>query len=101
MITNVEPGVDVVLAKSPPVRQERSVQPVQAPSADHTQAPAPKIDLPTYGVTLRVDDHTHEVIAVIVDRETQQVIREIPSEEMRVASNVIRNLVRSRVDTVA
>ncbi|TAJ30689.1 MAG: hypothetical protein EPO64_03000 [Nitrospirae bacterium] len=99
MITNMDPGVDVVLAKSSPVRQERSVQPVQTTGAEPT--PAPKIDLPTYGITLRVDDGTHEVIAVIVDRDTQRVIREIPSEEMRIAAKVIRNLISRHVDTLA
>ncbi|TKB72169.1 MAG: flagellar protein FlaG [Nitrospira sp.] len=62
---------------------------------------APAADVPDYGLGLRVDEDTHEVIAVIVDRNTGKVIREIPSEDMRTASKVIRNLIGPLVDKVA
>jgi uncharacterized FlaG/YvyC family protein len=62
---------------------------------------APAADAPSYGFGLRVDEGTHEVIAVIVDRDTGKVVREIPSEDMRTASKVIRNLIGPLVDKVA
>jgi uncharacterized FlaG/YvyC family protein len=45
-----------------------------------------------------VNDQTKEVVAVITDPVTNAVIREIPAEEMRTASNVIRNLIGPLVD---
>lgn len=53
------------------------------------------------GFRLQVDDRTKEVIAVITDPVTKAVIREIPAEEMRTASNVIRNLIGSLVNRKA
>ena len=58
-------------------------------------------DVPNYGFGLRVDEATREVIAVVVDRETGKVIREIPSEDMRTASKVIRNLIGPLIDRIA
>ena len=72
-----------------------------APAESGPKPAAPAADAPDYGLGLRVDEHTHEVIAVVVDRSTGKVIREIPSEEMRTASKVIRNLIGPLVDKVA
>jgi len=89
----------------PSVSDHREPAPKPAAPAEsepaHPQASAPKTELPTYGVAFRVDDRTHEVIAVVVDRDTQRVVREIPSEEMRVAGDVIRNLLQVHIDTRA
>lgn len=74
-------------------------KPAEKPSAQKSAVPPP--DVPNYGFGLRVDEGTHEVIAVIVDRETGKVIREIPSEDMRTASKVIRNLIGPLVDRIA
>ncbi len=63
------------------------------------RAPAPEIQ--RNGFRLRVDQETHRVTALILDPETQDVIREVPPEEMRAASNVIRNLLDSVVDIFA
>jgi hypothetical protein len=72
-----------------------------APAESGGKSSAPAADLPNYGFGLRVDEGTHEVIAIIVDRDTGKVIREIPSEEMRTASKVIRNLIGPLVDKIA
>lgn len=54
-----------------------------------------------YAVRLRVDEQTGQVIAVVTDRNTGAVIHEIPPEEMRVAAQVIRNLLGPLVDRLA
>jgi hypothetical protein len=55
---------------------------------------------PAYGFRLRVDQETKEVTVVIVDPTTKAVIREIPSEEMHIASDVIRNLLGPLIDKI-
>lgn len=72
-----------------------------APAESALNSAAPAAEAPSYGFGLRVDEGTREVIAVIVDRETGKVVREIPSEDMRTASKVIRNLIGPLVDKVA
>jgi hypothetical protein len=67
------------------------------PAGGSSSAPAVT---PARGFALRVDEQTHEVIAVEVDPQTRAVIREIPPEEMRVASDVIRNLIGRLVDRI-
>lgn len=69
------------------------------PGAPERRAAAP--DVPTYGFALRIDEQTREVIAVITDPKTRAVIREIPPEEMRTASNVIRRLIGRLADHLA
>jgi len=67
-------------------------------ATQETIKPAEGESKPAYGFRLRVDDETHEVVAVIVDPETEAVVREIPPEEMRKAAEVIRALIGQLVD---
>jgi len=55
---------------------------------------------PTYDFQFRVNTETQEITAFVVDPETRAVIREIPAKEMHAASDVIRSLIGSRMDTV-
>ncbi|MDH4187951.1 MAG: flagellar protein FlaG [Nitrospira sp.] len=57
--------------------------------------------MPEYDFQFRVDEETQKITALIVDPETRTVIREIPSEEMRAASDVIRRLIGPLVDKTA
>jgi FlaG protein len=84
-----------------------SIGPTPEKSAERPAKPAtpepakPAVDVePTYGFRLRVDEQTKEVVAVIVDPVTQAPIREIPAKEMRVAADIIRNLLGPLVDKV-
>ena len=95
MITNV--NGDRGIAFPPPVPEK-----VRSSGADNSTAPpAPRVETQGPSITLRVDDQTREVIAVIRDRETDKVIGEIPPEEMRTASKVIRALLGQLVDKLA
>ncbi len=90
------------------IQQIQAAQPKQdsgpsrkaAPAESGANPPTPAGDLPNYGFGLRVEEGTHEVIAVIVDRDTGKVVKEIPSEDMRTASKVIRNLIGPLVDKI-
>lgn len=91
------------------VQQIQAAQPKSDSGAARKSAPAesgpkpaaPAADVPSYGFGLRVDEGTREVIAVVVDRDTGKVVREIPSEDMRTASKVIRNLIGPLLDKIA
>jgi hypothetical protein len=56
--------------------------------------------MPMYDFQFRVNTETQEITAFIVDPVTRAVIREIPAKEMHAASDVIRNLIGPRIDTV-
>lgn len=75
-------------------------KPAPKPPAD-PEGRSPASDIRTYGFALRIDEQTREVIAVITDPKTRAVIREIPPEEMRTASNVIRRLIGRLADHLA
>jgi hypothetical protein len=95
MVTNVNGGAGLILPSPLPEK-------VRSSGADSPAAPAPpSVDTQGPAVSLRVDDHTHEVIAVIRDRSTDKVIGEIPPEEMRTAAKVIRALLGQLVDKLA
>ncbi|HLG44225.1 MAG TPA: flagellar protein FlaG [Nitrospirales bacterium] len=95
MITNVNGDKGIFL---PPPLPEKA----RSSGEDNSAAPpAPRVETQGPSITLRVDDHTHEVIAVIRDRETDKVIGEIPPEEMRTAAKVIRALLGQLVDKLA
>jgi hypothetical protein len=95
MITNIKGDAEIVL---PPPLPEK----VRSPGKDRpTSPPTPLIETQGTAISLRVDNHTHEVIAEIRDRETNKVIGEIPPEEMRTASKVIRSLLGQLVDKLA
>src|SRR5512132_519769 len=51
-------------------------------------------------IHLTVRSDTHEVIATLVDIETNEVIRQIPAEETRRAAEVIRAITGQLVDKV-
>lgn len=71
----------------------------KAPPAPDTPRPAPVTK--DHGLRLTVKSDTHEVIATLVDRKTNEVIREIPSEEMQRASRVIRAIAGQLLDKIA
>jgi len=50
---------------------------------------------------LTVKTDTHEVLAALVDTQTNEVIREIPAEEMRRAAEVMRAIIGHLIDKVA
>jgi uncharacterized FlaG/YvyC family protein len=47
-----------------------------------------------------VESDTHEVIASLVDTDTDEVIRQIPAEATRRASEVIRAITGQLIDKV-
>jgi uncharacterized FlaG/YvyC family protein len=53
------------------------------------------------GIRLTVKPDTHEVIATLVNTETNEVIREIPGEETRRAREVIRAIAGQLLDKLA
>ena len=78
-----------------------------APSAQPARKPAPAAQPPRpiqirddqeIHLTVRAD--THEVIATLVDAETNAVIRQIPAEQTRRASEVIRAITGQLIDKV-
>jgi hypothetical protein len=73
----------------------------QAKSAAPAPSAAPTGDSPSYGYRLQVDDRTKEVVVMITDPVTRAVVQEIPSQEMRTAAHVIRNLIGPLLDKVA
>ena len=69
----------------------------ESPPQNTEAAPAVSVEQ-AYGFQLRVDQETREVTALIIDPETKDVIKEIPAKEMKIASDVIRNLVGPLID---
>jgi uncharacterized FlaG/YvyC family protein len=70
----------------------------KAAQAADTPRPAPVTK--DHGLRLTVNPDTHEVVATMVDRKTNEVIREIPSEEMQRAAEVMRAIIGQLVDQV-
>ncbi len=95
MITTINGDAGVVLP--PPVPEKARSSGGDSPAA----SPTPHVETQGPSISLRVDEATHEVIAVIRDRETDKVIGEIPPEEMRTAAKVIRALLGQLVDKLA
>jgi len=52
------------------------------------------------GLRLTVKSDTHEVIATLVNTETNEVIRQIPGEETRRAAEVIRAITGQVIDRI-
>ena len=67
--------------------------------AEKAPRPAPVTDDQEIRLTVKSD--THEVIASLVDTQTNEVIREVPPEEMRRAAEVIRAIIGHLIDKVA
>lgn len=98
MVNNINNNAAFIEAASS-ARPVRSAAPGKSAAPEPAQAPVG--DSSGYGFRLQVNDQTKEVVAVITDPVTNAVIREIPAEEMRTASNVIRNLIGPLVDRKA
>lgn len=98
MVTKVDAGIVSVPAvqSKPRVKTPEAVTP-----RDKATSASSVATQPAYGFQLRVDQETKEVTAVIVDQETRAVIREIPAKEMKIASDVIRNLIGPLIDKTA
>jgi uncharacterized FlaG/YvyC family protein len=73
---------------------------VSAPAPKTAPSASPQVETLDHAITLSVDNLTHEVIALVRDRETNKVIGEIPAEEMRTAAKVIRAIIGQLVDKV-
>ena len=94
-VVNVEAVRQITdAAQSSPAPQAaaKGVQPVQPPR------PAPVTD--DQEIHLSVKSDTHEVIATLVDTQTNEVIRQIPAAETRRASEVIRAITGQLIDKV-
>lgn len=98
MITKIE-GHAALALLAPSARTAGPAEPAKVADPESSKAQTPQA--PANGFRLRVDSRSHEVVVVVVDPETRKTIREIPAEEMRTASEVIRNLLGPGVDTVA
>ncbi|NOS81335.1 MAG: flagellar protein FlaG [Nitrospira sp.] len=95
MVTKIDGAVSLFVA---PLPEKPKEEPQPEPTPQNTRAvPARSVE-PAYGFQLRVDQETREVTAVIVDQVTHAIIREIPAKEMKIASDVIRNLVGPLID---
>lgn len=72
---------------------EKAAKVVEAP-----RRPAPVLNAQALRLTVKSD--THEVIATLVNKETNEVIRQIPAEEMQRAAEVIRAITGQLIDKV-
>jgi FlaG protein len=108
VIAQIEPVAPV---RAPAVRPGPSRPTPDAaqsvPSAQSAGTPAPAAQPPRpiqitsdQEIHLTVKSDTHEVIATLVDTETNTVIRQIPAEETRRASEVIRAITGQLIDKV-
>lgn len=72
--------------KSSNVTEAQANKDVQAPSADVVKKAAEKgnkfLQATNQSLQFKVDDSTKEVVVKIVDNETGDLVRQIPSEEM-------------------
>jgi hypothetical protein len=89
-------GTDVPRGPSPAVRSDQAAAGADGAKGQIPQAPPPNIN--DHELRLTINSETHEVIAQVIDPQTNQVIREIPPEDMRKASEVIRSLLGKVVD---
>jgi FlaG protein len=106
VIAQIEP---VATVRAPAVAAGPS-RPAPAPTAAQSAAsvqpvrnPAPAAPIPVVNgqeIHLTVESDTHEVIATLVDTETNAVIRQIPAEATRRASEVIRAITGQLIDKV-
>jgi hypothetical protein len=88
--------VDPQPAAAPPAFSAKAGAPSGAVAPQPAQATP--VEFPQQDLRLRVDEETHEVIAMIVDPKTDAVIREIPSPDMKEAARVIRSILGRLVD---
>lgn len=95
MVTNIDG--DLPLSPVPQLGKPKEAPRHESPPQNTEAALAVSVE-PAYGFQLRVDQETKEVTALIIDPETKAVIREIPAKEMKIASEVIRNLVGPLID---
>ena len=108
VVAQIEPVIPVraPAVNAQPLRQatdaSQSAPPAQAAAkaVQAVQAPrrAPVTD--DREIRLTVNEDTHEVIATLVDTQTNEVIREIPAAEMRRASEVIRAITGQLINKV-
>jgi uncharacterized FlaG/YvyC family protein len=97
MVEKIDGTLPVALLARPIERASAgTAEPKTAPVSEKASVAA----MPTYDFQFRVNTETHEITAVLVDPETRAVIREIPAKEMHAASDVIRNLIGPRIDTI-
>ena len=90
---------DVSLSNAPPSQSGRRTDVLAPETKPETTQATPAVPARSdYGFQLRVDQVTKEVTVLIVDPTTRSVIREIPAEEMHIASDIIRNLLGPLID---
>jgi uncharacterized FlaG/YvyC family protein len=94
----METKIDAGIVSAPAVQSKPRVKQSEAVTSKEATSASSVAMQPAYGFQLRVDQETKEVTVVILDRETRAVIREIPAKEMKIASDVIRNLIGPLID---
>ena len=92
-ITNAAQSVQ--LAQAARNAEQATINAAQAAKALR-QAPVTNVQ----EIHLTVKSDTHEVIATLVNTETNEVIRQIPAEETRRASEVIRAITGQLINKV-
>ena len=98
----MEYKIDAEIVSAPAVQSKPRVKPPEAATSKEQATSASSVATqPAYGFQLRVDQETKEVTVLILDQETRAVIREIPAKEMKIASEVIRNLIGPLIDKIA
>lgn len=100
MVSKIDGDVSLfnALLSQVPQAGRRTEELARETKPETTQATSAVPARPDYGFQLRVDQVTKEVTVLIVDPTTRSVIREIPAEEMHIASDVIRNLLGPLID---
>mgnify|MGYP003471638851 FL=1 len=100
MVSKIDREVSLSNAPPPQVPQAgRRTDVLTSETKPETTQATPAVPARSdYGFQLRVDQGTNEVTVLIVDPTTKSVIREIPSEEMHIASDIIRNLLGPLID---
>lgn len=75
------PETPVRSSEEPPKPSETFLEPVEATDADNP-AFDELLGNPRFKLSFRVDDATKQVVVSVIDPETEDVIRQIPPEEM-------------------
>lgn len=98
MVTKIDGDITNALTMRASGGSEKQPTPEGRKSDKPSLNVANVVQVPNYGLELRVDENTQEVTMMILDPESRAVIREIPAHEMKTAAQVIRALIGHLVD---
>lgn len=80
----------------PPVAESSAQPSVEAPSAEQLEAVVAKLSDFTQSLqrdlAFSVDDNTGKTVITVTDRETEEIVRQIPSEELIQLAQNLRDL---------